>query len=103
MRTRLVRMLVLVAMTVFTSGIAQVVAAALDEDCCVEACDRARDGKHCPPHCDACPCAKVLAITGAVVAHGLGTGPMTGRAVPTLQASPDLPLVVAGVFQPPRV
>lgn len=95
-----IRIFVAVAVTVFTSGVSQVVAAALDDECCVEACDGSLDGKHCPPNCTG-PCAKVSPSLGAVVAPCLGPRPTSGHDVVVANALPHLPLVVAGVFHPP--
>jgi hypothetical protein len=98
---RSLRLLVVFAVTALTSGIPHVVTAVMDDDCCTESCD-GLDGKRCPPNCDGGLCAKVHASLGAVLAPCLGPRPMSGRAVVVAQASPELPLVVTGVFHPPR-
>lgn len=98
---RSLRLLVVVTVTVLTSGIPHVVAATMDDDCCAESCD-GLDGKRCPPNCDSGSCAKVLASLGAVLAPCLSPRPVAARAVAVAEACPELPLVVTGLFQPPR-
>jgi hypothetical protein len=98
---RLRRALVLVAVSVFASGIPQVLAAALDDDC-AEACDGALDGKHCPPNCDRGVCAKVHASLAAAAPPCFGPPATIVRTVVVAQALPRLPVVTAGVFHPPR-
>jgi len=99
--SRSLRTLVVLAITALTSGIPHVVAAAMDDDCCTASCD-GLDGKRCPPNCDRGSCAKVQASLGAVLAPCPEPRPMSVRFVVVTQASPALPLVIAGVFQPPR-
>lgn len=101
MTLRSLRILVVLAVTALTSGIPQVVAAAMDDDCCAESCD-GFDGKRCPSNCNSGLCAKVHASLGAVLTPCFGPRPMSGRAVVVAQTSPELPLVVTGVFHPPR-
>ncbi|WP_242335776.1 MULTISPECIES: hypothetical protein [unclassified Anaeromyxobacter] len=99
---RLLRVLVLVAVGVFTSGVPQVLTAALDDDCAA-ACDGALDGKHCPPNCAQGICANVHASLAVVGAPCPGPAAATiVRSVVVAQASPRLPMVTAGVFHPPR-
>src|SRR5512133_594855 len=98
---RALRAFVLIAASVFTSGVPQVVAAALDDDCCVETCDGALDGKHCPPNCDRCACANGHASLAAVVVPFPGPRPTTEHARFAAHDSPELPLVTTGVFHPP--
>jgi len=98
---RSLRLIVVFVVTALTSGIPHVVSAAMDDDCCTEFCD-GFDGKRCPPNCDSGSCAKVLASLGAVLAPSLRPRPVTARAVAVAESSPELPLVVTGVFQPPR-
>lgn len=101
MTLRSLRLIVVFVVTALNSGIPHVVAAAMDDDGCTESCD-GFDGKHCPPNCDSGPCAKVHASLGAVLAPCLSPRPVTARAVAVAEACPELPLVVTGVFQPPR-
>ncbi len=102
MTMRVLRALVLVAVGVFTSGVPQVLTAALDDDCAA-ACDGALDGKHCPPNCAQGICAKVHASLAVVGAPCPGpAGATIVRSVVVAQASPRLPVVTAGVFHPPR-
>jgi hypothetical protein len=98
---RSLRLIVLFAVTALTSGVPHVVAAAMDDDCCTESCDGV-DGKRCPPNCDSELCAKAFASLGAVLPPCLSPRPVTARSVAVAEACPELPLVVTGVFQPPR-
>lgn len=100
MTSRSLRMLVVLAIAALTSGI-PVVVAAVSDDCCTESCD-GPGGERCPPNCDSGSCAKVHASLGAVLAPCLGPQPTSVRSVVVALASPELPLVVAGVFHPPR-
>jgi hypothetical protein len=97
---RSLRILVVLAITALTSGIPHIVEA-VDDDCCTESCD-GLDGKRCPPNCNSGLCAKVQASLGAVLAPCLGPRPMSVHSVVVAVASPELPLVVTGVFHPPR-
>ena len=98
---RSLRLLVVVAVSVLTSGIPHVLAAALDDECCNESCDGSLDGKRCPPNCERGTCAKVSVSLGAVLAPCLGPRPMRSETVFVTAVTPELPLVVAGVFHPP--
>ncbi len=100
MTSRSLRMLVALAIAALTSGI-PVVVAAVGDDCCTESCD-GPGGERCPPNCDSGSCAKVQASLGAILAPCLGLRPMSVRSVSVAFASPELPLVVTGVFHPPR-
>jgi hypothetical protein len=102
MSFRVLRAFVLIAMSLFTSGVPQVMTAALDDDCCVETCDGALDGKHCPPNCDRGECAKAHASIIAIAAPFPGPGPSAEPAPFAAHATPQLPLVTSGVFHPPR-
>ncbi|WP_242344958.1 hypothetical protein [Anaeromyxobacter terrae] len=99
---RVLRVLVLVAVSAFTSGAAQILAAAMDDDCAA-ACDGALDGKHCPPNCAQGVCAKVHVslATVATPCHCPAAATIV-RTVFVAQASPRLPVLTAGVFHPPR-
>ncbi len=99
---RVLRVLVLVAVSVFTSGVPQVLAAAMEDDCAA-ACDGAPDGKHCPPNCAQGVCAKVHASLAAVATpcHCPAAATIV-RTVVVAHASPRLPVLTAGVFHPPR-
>jgi hypothetical protein len=97
---RSLRILVVLAVTALTSGIPHIVAAAMEDECCADSCD-GPDGKRCPPNCDSGVCAKVHASTGALMAPCLGPRSASVRAFVVAEASPELPLVVTGVFHPP--
>lgn len=101
MTSRSLRILVVLAISALTSGIPDVVAAAVGDDCCTESCD-GPGGERCPPNCDSGSCAKVQASLGAVLAPCLDPRPAGVRSILVALASPELPLVVAGVFHPPR-
>jgi len=99
---RHLRLLVVIAVSVLTSGIPHVLAAALDDECCTEACDGSLDGKRCPPNCERGTCAKVSVSLGAVLAPCLAPRPTRSEGAFVAALTPELPLVVAGVFHPPR-
>lgn len=101
MTMRRLRLVVVIAVSVLTSGIPHVLAAAVDDECCTEACDGSPDGKRCPPNCNRGTCAKVSVSLGAVLAPTLGLWPTRSEGVFVAAATPELPLVVAGVFHPP--
>lgn len=100
---RPLRVVVALAVIALSSGIPQVVAAALGEDCCTEPCD-GFDGERCPPSCPPCPtgvCGRAHASLGAVVATPVIPQPIVTHANVIDQATPELPLVVSGLFRPP--
>lgn len=97
---RPVRVMVAIAVTALSSGIHRVVIAALDDDCCTEACD-GFDGKRCPPNCKSVVCARAHVSLGAVVASSVVPQPIRPQAVVVNHATPELPLVVNGLFHPP--
>lgn len=96
------RILVVITVTALTSGIPHVLAVALDDDCCTQACDGSLDGKRCPPNCDRGACAKVHAAVTAIAAPTHGVDATFGIAITLAQLPPALPLVTSGLFHPPR-
>ena len=101
MTMRHLRLLVVIAVSVLTSGVPHVLAAALEDECCAEACDRSLDGKRCPPNCERETCAKVSVSLGAVLAPCVGPSATCIERVLVAAMAPELPLVVSGVFHPP--
>jgi hypothetical protein len=84
------------------SGVPQAAWAAAGDDCCGERCESERDGRDCPPNCPSPSCAKVF--PSAVPPSRAGSLDAPDRAEPGVAgiAAPALPLVLSGVFHPPR-
>lgn len=101
MTLRFARLVLVVALATLASGAPSVVRATLDADCCEQGCDAPDAGKPCPPDCSG-PCAKVATPLAAVPAPSLARAPVARSAVITCTIAPALPLLVSGVFHPPR-
>lgn len=100
---RTLRIVLAVALVAITSGAPRVVMAAIDDgDCCAQPCSGALDGKHCPPNCTQGACARLLppVVATPVTLERLGDSLVERCIAPELV--PTLPLVVRGVFHPPR-
>ncbi|OFX25813.1 MAG: hypothetical protein A2V77_09385 [Anaeromyxobacter sp. RBG_16_69_14] len=102
---RLLRIVLVVALGAFASGLPHVVSAALGADECAGECDGGVDPHHCTPNCSqgACACAKVFpsfAAPSQGIDNPLDTPP--GAVGPDVGAAPVLPLVLSGVFHPPQ-
>jgi len=100
---RWARLAVSVALIAIASGAPQTVLAAIGAlDCCADPCDGEREGEGCPPDCSHGACVKVLrSIVAPAMAfertarEGVERGSLS-------DAAPVLPLVVQGLFHPPR-
>lgn len=96
------RVLFAAALVAIVSGLPQAGYAVLVDDCCAERCESERDGKSCPPNCPSASCLKVFPSAipqsrGAAVASVPRREPRADAVV-----GPELPLVLSGVFHPPR-
>jgi hypothetical protein len=98
---RIARLLLALALAVPASGAPAVVRAALDEACCEQGCDYPDEGQSCPPDCGG-PCAKVATPLPATTARSLAHAPAARSCPSTGASAPVLPLVMSGVFHPPR-
>lgn len=101
MSVRIARLLLALVLAALASGTPSVVRAALDEECCEQGCDHPDEGKPCPPDCSG-PCAKVATPLPAIPARGLAREPAARSTARIDTVAPVLPLVVSGVFHPPR-
>ncbi len=101
MSLRIARLLLALALAVLASGTPSVVRAALDEECCEQGCERPDEGQPCPPGCSG-PCAKVATPLPVTPARCLAREPEARSAASSGASAPVLPLVVSGVFHPPR-
>lgn len=101
MSTRIARLLLVLVLAALASGAPTVVRAALDEECCEQGCERPDEGKRCPPDCMG-PCANSPTTLAAGPAQSLRRVPTARAAASTRTQAPVLPLVVTGVFHPPR-
>jgi hypothetical protein len=99
---RFLRIAFAAALIAVVSGVPQAAYAALVDDCCAERCEGDPGGKRCPPNCPSASCAKVF--PSAVPLSGFEHVPTRGDAEPrpALAVAPTLPLVLSGVFHPPR-
>lgn len=98
---RIARLLLVLGVAALASGAPSVVRAALDEDCCEQGCDHPDERKPCPPNCSG-PCAKVATLVPIATTRYLAREPAARSMVSTGAIAPVLPLVVRGVFHPPR-
>jgi hypothetical protein len=98
---RIARLLLALALAALASGAPTVVRAALHEECCEQGCDYPDEGKPCPPDCGG-PCAKVATPLPVTPARCLARAPEARSVASTGAIAPVLPLVVSGVFHPPR-
>jgi hypothetical protein len=98
---RYLRAAVAVLVVTITTGVPRAAAALLTDDCCLEQCDGERGGESCPSECTSATCVKVVV---SAVAPSRAPGPLMVEGRDALPASgmPVLPLVIGGVFQPPR-
>jgi hypothetical protein len=98
---RLLRVALAAALIALVSGAPQAAFAALSSDCCADECQGDREGEQCPPGCGG-GCAKVLsvAVSGASRDSVVAAGAREERSLPSV--TPALPLVLGGVFHPPR-
>ncbi len=102
MSLRIARLLLVLVLAALASGAPTVVRAALDEECCEHGCDSPDEGKPCPPGCSG-PCAKVATPLPITPAWCLIREPADARCtVSNGTRAPVLPLVLSGVFHPPR-
>lgn len=101
MSIRIARLLLALALAALTSGGPSVVRAALHEECCEQGCDYPDEGKPCPPDCGG-PCAKIATPLPATFARSLAHEPAARSCPSTGASAPVLPLVMSGVFHPPR-
>jgi hypothetical protein len=100
---RLLRAALAIALVAIASGAPRAAIALLADDCCVEECEGEGGGEPCPPDCTRGTCVKILTSAVAPSAVTSGTpGDQDRRSVPPDAHRPVLPLVVAGVFHPPR-
>lgn len=98
---RLARAAIAVALVTIASGAPRAAVALLEDDCCVERCD-GEGGESCPPDCTRASCVKVVA---SVVAPPVASGPLADHVVGAVLPGahrPVLPVVLGGVFHPPR-
>jgi hypothetical protein len=96
------RVLLAVALVALVSGLPRAAYAVLVDDCCAEPCDGGSDGEQCPPSCTNVTCTKVFpsAVPPPTGDHVAAAADPAQRLVST--AAPALPLVLSGVFHPPR-
>jgi hypothetical protein len=99
---RFIRAALAVVFMAIVSGVPQAVYAAVVDDCCAERCDSERDGRGCPPNCPSPSCVKVF--PPAVLQSRAAGAVALARQEPgaTRVVAPVLPLVLSGVFHPPR-
>jgi hypothetical protein len=90
------------ALVAAVSGVPQAAWAALDDDCCVEHCQSERDGHGCPPNCPNATCVKVFPSAVAHSRPEAAVAPERSTLRVAWIIAPTLPLVVSGVFHPPR-
>jgi hypothetical protein len=98
---RLARLLIAAVLVALASGAPSVIRAALDAECCERGCDGPAEREPCPPDCSG-PCVKLAAAPAAIPATNVERQVARRSAASTGVAAPALPLVVAGVFHPPR-
>lgn len=93
------RLALAAVLALLASGNPGAAVAALDVDCCEGSCERAPDGKDCPPNCTG-----PSASSATPLAAGCVSSRQRIRRVPaeTDVAAPALPLVMSSVFQPPK-
>jgi hypothetical protein len=99
LKLRLARVLIAIAMAIVASGMSTALAWVADE-CCDDGCPGALDG-NCPPNCSS-PCAKIRAALDAQATPTLSLPREESSFACGDPAAPDLPLIVTGVFHPPR-
>lgn len=99
---RALRVALAVAFAAVVSGVPQVAYAALADDCCVEQCDSERDGRDCAPNCPSPSCVKVFPTAVPQSRNDAVARAERPDPGPACVAAPVLPLVVSGVFHPPR-
>jgi hypothetical protein len=89
------------ALVALVSGVPQAAWAAFGDDCCVERCESERNGDPCPPSCPSASCAKVFppAVPPSRAAEVVD---VEVERRPLGAVAPALPLVLSGVFHPPR-
>lgn len=100
-RASLLRLLA-AALVAVVSGVPQAAWAALDDDCCVERCESERDGNGCPPSCPSQTCVKVFPPAVAHSRPEAAAAPERAKPQVAWSIAPVLPLVLSGVFHPPR-
>lgn len=98
---RIARLLLVLGLAALASGAPSVVRAALGAVCCEQSCDDPDEGKPCPPDCSG-PCAKLATPLAANPARSLERDPAARSNTSTGVNAPVLPLVVSGLFHPPR-
>lgn len=101
MTMRIPRVLLVLVLAAITSGAHSVVRAALNEDCCKQGCHDPSDRAPCPLECVG-PCAHATTTLAASAAPYVGREPTARSTATRATARPVLPLVITGVFQPPR-
>ena len=101
MSIRVGRLLLVLGLATVASGAPGVVRAALDVECCERGCDDPSKGTPCPLECMG-PCAHASTTLAAGAAPCLGREPIARSTASGATAPPVLPLVVTGVFHPPR-
>jgi hypothetical protein len=99
---RFVRAAIAVVLVTIGSGVPRTAVALLDDDCCVEQCDGEGGDESCPPDCASATCAKVIAPAIAPPATACLTVRADGGTALPGAARPVLPVVLGGVFHPPR-
>ena len=100
---RWARLAVSVALIALASGAPRTVLAAIWAlECCGDPCGGEHEGKGCPPNCSHGDCVKILRFIAAApmtfdraALEGVESNPLS-------DAAPVLPLVVQGLFHPPR-
>jgi hypothetical protein len=100
-RTTFLRLLA-AALVAAVSGIPQAAYAALADDCCAERCESERDGRGCPPNCPSPSCVKVFPSAVPQSRLDAVAAPEPREPREAWIAAPALPLVLSGVFHPPR-
>lgn len=96
---RHVRAALAVVLVTIGSGVPRAAVALLDDDCCAERCET--DGS-CTPDCASATCAKVVAPALAPAAPAPLSAHADGGAAASGTERPALPVVLGGVFHPPR-
>jgi hypothetical protein len=98
---RIARLLLVIVLAAITSGAPTVVRAAFDSECCEQGCNDSSERKPCAPDCTG-PCANAHTPLTAGAPQCFRREPTARSVVNNGADAPVLPLVVNGVFHPPR-
>jgi hypothetical protein len=98
---RIARLLLALVLAIVASGAPSVVRAAFDEECCEQGCDDPDEGTPCSPDCSG-PCANAAHPLVPMPARSLAREAAARSSARMDTVVPVLPLVVTGVFHPPR-